>query len=165
LITFDTPIARFSYRVAAVILRGGCVLLCRDGEQGHLFLPGGRCELLEPSTVTVTRELREELGVDARPDRLLYVVENFFNPEQAMRIHELGFYYLVALPPDTTLLDAHVGELFQGAETDLRLYFSWHPIDDLEQLQPPLYPEFLRTALQHIPDTIQHIVNVELPMP
>ncbi len=148
-----------------MILRDGCVLLCRDGEQGHLFLPGGRCELLEPSTVTVTRELREELGVDAQIDRLLYVVENFFGAEHSMRVHELGFYYLVALPPDTTLPDASVGELFQGSETDLHLYFSWHPIDDLEHLLPSLYPEFLRTALQHIPDTIQHIVNVELPMP
>jgi len=114
---------------------------------------------LEPSTVTVTRELREELGVNAHIDRLLYVVENFFGSERDMRVHELGFYYLVALPPDTTLPDARVGELFQGAETDLRLYFSWHPIDDLEHL--PLYPEFLRTALRHIPDTIQHIVNIE----
>jgi len=137
------------------------VLLCRDGEHGHLFLPGGRCELLEPSTVTVTRELREELGVDARIDRLLYVVENFFGSEDAMRVHEIGFYYLIALPQRVPLLDAPIGQPFQGSEIDLHLYFSWHPIDDLEHLQPPLYPEFLRTALQHIPDTIQHIVNIE----
>ncbi len=144
-----------------MILRDGCVLLCRDGEHGHLFLPGGRCELLEPSTVTVTRELREELGVDARIDRLLYVVENFFGSEYEMRVHELGFYYLVALPPRVPLLDAPIGQLFQGCETNLRLYFSWHSLDDLERLQPPLYPDFLRTALPQIPNDIQHIVNIE----
>jgi len=40
-----------------------------------------------------------------------------------------------------------------------RMTYRWFPLDALEQTR--VYPIFLRAALRHIPDTVQHIVNVD----
>ena len=61
------------------------------------MLPGGRVELHEPSVEALKRELVEELGVEGRIGRLLYLAENFFDHE-GRRMHEIGFYYRVDLP-------------------------------------------------------------------
>lgn len=154
MLSFDLPAARFNYRVAAVALHQKHVLLHRLEGDDFWALPGGRCEALERSSAALARELREELGETVRIDRLLWVVENFFT--HAVRSHhELGFYYLVAFPPDSPHLDAR--QPFRGEEHGVPLLFQWFPLAAVPQL--PIYPMFLRTALQAIPDTIQHVVN------
>jgi mutator protein MutT len=54
---------------AAVIERGGSVLVTRRPEgvhlAGHWEFPGGKCEPGEALDACLTRELREELGVEA----------------------------------------------------------------------------------------------------
>ncbi len=78
MITFDADRARFNYRIVAIIRHDDHVLLCQEEGQDFWFMPGGRAELLEPSTETVVREIREELGVEAHVERLVWIVENFF---------------------------------------------------------------------------------------
>jgi ADP-ribose pyrophosphatase YjhB (NUDIX family) len=157
MITFDADGARFNYRIAAIIRHDERVLLCREEGQDFWFMPGGRAELLEPSTETVVREIREELGVEARIERLVWVVENFFPWVEGVQAHEVSLFYLLALPHDSSLLDR--GAPFRGIEGDVTLIFAWHWLDTLEHVL--LHPKFLRTTLQRIPDTIEHIVNVD----
>ncbi len=78
MITFDLPAARFTYRVAAAVVHEGRVLLNREEADSFWFLPGGRCEAMEPSSVALLREMREELGETVTIERLLWVAENFF---------------------------------------------------------------------------------------
>ena len=55
---------------AAVIERGGCYLVTRRQQgvhlAGHWEFPGGKCEPGERLVDCMARELREELGVEAR---------------------------------------------------------------------------------------------------
>lgn len=156
MITFDLPAVRFSYRVAGIFQHAEHVLLCTVEDVDFWFVPGGRCEAGETSADTIVREMREELDVDMRVERLVWIVENFF-AHAGMAHHEIGLYYLMALPLDSPLRDTTA--TFCGNEQGLRLTCRWLPFDQLERR--PLYPVFLRTALQHIPATIQHIVNVD----
>src|SRR6266487_1923123 len=104
MITFRENGNRFTYRIAGIALHNGRMLFQRadDSPVQFWFLPGGRAELHETSIETLMREIQEELGVEVIIERLLYVVENFFeyphNPH-----HEIGFYFLISFPPDSYL--------------------------------------------------------------
>ncbi|WP_029215021.1 NUDIX hydrolase [Kallotenue papyrolyticum] len=157
MITFDRDRQRFNYRVAAVILDRGRVLLHRAEHDDFWVLPGGRAELMEPATETIRRELREELGVEARVERLLWVVENFFSYAD-YAFHELALYFLVELAPDSPLRRQSV---FDGREAQERLIFRWFDLATLERVR--LFPSFLRTALRSLPATVRHIVHTDAP--
>lgn len=155
MITFDEEHIRFTNRVVGVAIDRGRVLLHRTDDMNFWALPGGRAELLEPSPQTLVREMQEEIGVTVRVDRLLWVAENFFTygPRQH---HELGFYFLMYLPPDTPLRDQ---TSFVGREGDMDVYFEWHPVATLENIV--LYPEFLRTGLKNLPASTVHIIHTD----
>lgn len=64
-------------RVAAVIARGDQLLLVehRKREERYWVLPGGRLDGLETLEAALRRELKEELGLDARVGPLVIVSE------------------------------------------------------------------------------------------
>ena len=158
MITFSTNDIRFSYRVAGVILHNGRVLCQRESIEHFWFLPGGRAELGESSLESIRREICEELGAEPHIERLLFVNENFFTLQRES-YHELGLYFLLSLPPDATVYNE--GETFTREEESdhLMLTYGWLPLDELEQL--PLYPAFLRKALQALPEQTEHIVGIQ----
>lgn len=153
-ITFGERNARFVYRVAGVALHNDRVLLHRALHNDYWSMPGGRVESLELSQETFRREMREELDIDVQVGRLLWVVENFF-VDGGVHYHELGLYYLMALPPDCALYRS-TGPV-RGDEEGIVLIFEWHRLDGLEETT--LYPAFLRRALASIPDTTEHVVH------
>jgi 8-oxo-dGTP pyrophosphatase MutT (NUDIX family) len=155
MITFDEGRIRFINRVVGIALDRGRVLLHRTDDMNFWALPGGRAELLEPSPETLVREMREEIGVDVTVERLLWLAENFF--EYGPRsFHEIGFYFLMHLPPDSPLRDQST---FLGHEGNMPVYFEWHPIATLENIA--LFPTFLRTGLKSIPANIVHIIHTD----
>src|SRR2546427_326944 len=64
-------------RVAAIIFQRGRILLVehRKRDQRYWVLPGGRLQGNETLDAALARELREELGLDARIGRLVIVCE------------------------------------------------------------------------------------------
>lgn len=157
MITFDLNGTRFTYRSAAVIFDGDRVLLNRVEGHDWWFLPGGRVEIGESAPEAVARELREELEADVTVDRLIWVAEVFFTFLTGRAHHELGFYFLAHLTPDSPLLGLRAP--FPRQDGPVRLIFQWHEIALLEHL--PLYPIFLRAGLRAIPETPAYIVSHE----
>lgn len=154
---FEVNSVRFSYRVAAVILHQSHVLL--QGEPGSdvWTLPGGGVEPAESSYAAITREVREELGVDIRIERLLWIVEQFFVAGGKSN-HEIGLYFLVS--PTAA---AHLYALDQtfkavdGFRNEIEIIFRWFRCDTLTDIT--LYPTFLPAALlQELPAATQHII-------
>jgi ADP-ribose pyrophosphatase YjhB (NUDIX family) len=113
---------------------------------------------METAIDGLTREMREELGVAARVERLLWVVESFW-AEDRRAFHEISFQFLMTLPPEPRLHPAEGS--FQGYEiyNGRPIIFEWFPIEAVADL--PLYPAFLRHALRTLPDAPTHIVNDE----
>ncbi len=144
----------FNYRVAAVWIENGYILLHKQTKESYWALPGGRAEMLEDSKSCLAREMAEELDVDVTPSRLLWVTENFFT-YNAKKYHELGFYYEVEPAGDKSHF--RQGPFF-GPEGE-RLTYQWVPLADIAQFT--LYPEFLRSELSRLPDAIQHVIISE----
>jgi ADP-ribose pyrophosphatase YjhB (NUDIX family) len=156
MITFEEGGKRFTYRVAGIALDVDRVLLLRTEKDDFWFLPGGRVELLELSQDALIREMQEELEVKVHVERLVWVVENFFEYE-GRSYHELALYFLMSFPSDSRLYEKK--EAFVGDEDGLKLIFRWHPLGKLEEI--PLYPTFLRKRLNSIPQITEHIVHTD----
>jgi 8-oxo-dGTP pyrophosphatase MutT (NUDIX family) len=150
---------RFVYRVAGVAVHHDRVLLHRAERDNFWSLPGGRGEMMEPSPETLRREMREETGLAVSVDRLLWVVENFFD-HNGKTWHELGLYFLMSFPADSPVWAR--GEAFEGEEVfpqgrRMSLHFQWFPLASLETLT--VYPSFLSAGLRQLPLSAQHIIH------
>ena len=66
--TFENQ--KFNYRVCAVILSGNRILAMHDERSPYYYLPGGRVTMGETAEHAVLRELREETGLIAEPERV-----------------------------------------------------------------------------------------------
>ena len=161
MIRFDQGNRRFNYRIVGVAIHDGRVLLHRAEGEPFWTLPGGRAEHGETAQEALTREMREELGVDVEVERLLWIVENFFDYDR-WQYHEIALYFLMRLPPESAPLGA---EGFDGVDGTIALRFEWHPLhrDALEAL--PLQPAFLPEALTNLPATPAHIVQRDTIVP
>jgi len=144
--------ARFSVRAAVLLVEAGRVLLQGDERMSFLVLPGGRCRVGESSRQAADRELREELGPVARVDRLLWIVENFFELDGCV-YHEHAFYYLATLSEGPRPYD-RAGR-FRGLEGGPQ-FFEWVPFAELHGLE--LYPQFLAERIESLPQTVEHAV-------
>ncbi len=157
MITFSHHNTRFNYRIASVALHEGNILLNKLTDHNFWFLPGGRAELLEPSHQTLKREMREELGTEIHIERLLWIIENFFTLGETY--HELGLYFLVTFPPGSHLYAYPANQPFPAREQSPGLTFQWHPLSGLQNIN--LQPAFLRSALNAIPATTEHIIHID----
>ncbi len=160
MLSFDAGPARFNFRIVGVALdpERGRVLLHRAEGDDFWSLPGGRAELLEPAEATLRREMREELGAEIAVERLLWVVENFFE-HAGKSYHELALYFLIAFPHDSGLVRAD-GPFFGWEEGGITLIFQWHPLAALDAI--PLYPTFLRAGLRALPAAPVHVVHTDV---
>ena len=155
MINFRRGDVEFNYRVAAVILRGDEVLLQRIGDAEWWCLPGGRVDELESGLDALRREVIEEIGLEPVPQRLLWVVENFF-VHKGIRYHEASLYFLATLPDGCEPYAAR--EPWTTAELDgTPLLFQWRPLATLESVN--LVPSFLRAGLRDLPEGIEYLVH------
>jgi ADP-ribose pyrophosphatase YjhB (NUDIX family) len=156
MITFPGQQATFHFRVAAVAFdpAGERVLIHRAVTDPHWTMPGGRVELMESAADAIKREMQEELNVRAEVERLLWVVENFFQ-YAGKQWHELAFYFLVSFPPGSPIYAQR--KQFSGFEEGIELIFEWHDVGMIEQVN--LLPSFLGSALRSLPASIQYVVH------
>ena len=154
MLTFRHTQGWFTHRTVAVAIHDGRVLLHRSDADKFWAMPGGRVEFGESAADALVRELHEEISVNVQVERLLWVVENYFQHNGA-RHHELGMYFLITLPAQWSHL--HDDAPFDGFEQTVRLIYQWFPLASLPDT--PLYPAFLRSALQALPDHTVHIVH------
>ncbi|GLI09413.1 ADP-ribose pyrophosphatase [Paenibacillus tyrfis] len=87
----DTGYATPKVDIRGVVFRDGKLLLVREKHDGVWSLPGGWADIgLSPSEVAV-KEIKEESGFDARPVRLLAVLDKKFHghPPEPYHIYKL----------------------------------------------------------------------------
>ena len=76
-LTFSADSLRFNDRAAAILVCEGRLLVLRDDSCAYAYLPVGRVHAGETAEAAVLRELREELGIEARIERPLWVNQAF----------------------------------------------------------------------------------------
>lgn len=154
LISVDLGEIRFQYRVAAIIVVDGSVLLQREESDEIWALPGGRVEPGEDARAALWREITEELGEHAEFGELAYVVENFFD-HGGTNFHEIGMYFAAQLPSGSAFRDR--SQVYRRSDEARCLEFRWFPITGL--LGVPLRPAFLREALGRMSGHALHVVQ------
>ncbi len=154
MISFDGEGGRFNYRVGAIIIEDGRVLLCRADWEKFWYVPGGRVEIQETARDSLKRELLEELGYEGEIGRLLWVVENFFEFD-GKPFHEIGLYFVASLPEDADEVRAEQFERID--EVGDKLIFRWIALDELER--ETIHPRFLPKGLRELPEMTEHIVH------
>ena len=73
---------------------------------------------------------------------------------KAKRFHELGFYYRLTLPESFA-----AREPWEGVDAGVRLFFRWHPVEELASL--PLLPAVLAGEVAEPPASTRHLVSRE----
>jgi ADP-ribose pyrophosphatase YjhB (NUDIX family) len=157
-IEIDADGWRFQPRVAAVCVWQDHVLLQRALDGDFWVLPGGRLQPLELTADALIRTMRWEIAQDVSIKRLLWVME-YVTPIGGRAVHELGFYYAIDLPENSSFLD--LTNDHAGVERDQDLLLRWIPVDHLPDL--PIVPDFLRTAVGQMPESPHHVVQVNIP--
>ncbi|MDZ5010793.1 NUDIX domain-containing protein, partial [Clostridium perfringens] len=101
-ITFKTEVGRFNYRVAGILIHDNKLLIMKDDNSPYYYIPGGRVRMHETSESAIIREIKEEVKIETKVNRLLWVVENLFIEEQSGdRFHEIGLYYLLDIKDES----------------------------------------------------------------
>lgn len=156
-ITFRTEEGRFNYRVCAVMIRDGKILAMHDAHSPYYYLPGGRVRLHERAEEAVCREVREELQIDARINRVLWLNQGFFTEDvTGEKFHELCLYFLMDI--SGTGLEQR-GEQFVLMEGEKRHEFEW--IDFSRLKEEYFYPTFLKEKIWDLPRALTLIVDYE----
>lgn len=158
-ILFDHENARFSYRISALPVKDGRILLqCPVGTQDYAFV-GGHVAFGETAEETLRREIREELHAEATVGRLVAVGEVFI--EWKRLCHQIGLYFLVDVDasqlPDADVF--HGYDEIGGERFDLE--YIWVPLEKLRimKVYPPQVAEHLLSGRQDV----LHFVYSGLP--
>lgn len=153
-ITVQLDSAKFRFRVAAICLHEGHVLLLKSALNPFWFLPGGLVEALETTEAAIHREMAEELTPAVTVGPLQWVVENFFTANEK-QFHQICFYYHITFTEPAWYDKTRDHESMEGNHH--KLTFRWVSLKDLADYA--LAPTFLYDALQTAPGPLQHIVH------
>ncbi len=146
----------FKVRAAALIVRDDRLLLNRISGVDSWMLPGGTGEFGETVEETLARELREELGVDCRIGRLLWMVEHFFDLGPR-RWHQLLWIHEATLPDDCAVVRAETWDTPGAEGSD---HFRWTDFDDLRRLR--VLPGFLADEIGALPTSPRRVLREDL---
>ena len=157
-LSFLTGGSRFNYRVAAVIIADGHVLVSRQDDDDYVMLPGGRVEMGEVSALALTREIEEELGMSGTVGPLLATSESFYRRE-GEDFHEIGLFYRASLP-EHAVPDGKAPWLVREDEGHVLSNF-WVPLTGGALAAMNLLPRWLPGFLENLPAGPVHIVHDE----
>ena len=153
-IMFDIEGGRFNYRVGAIIIDSGEILMTKNSDTPFYYTVGGRVRMGESAEEAVIREAFEETQILLEIDRLAYVHENFFVLESDGNFyHEISLFFL--MKPSPALREAELVSFTEEGYGDIELH--WLPISSLGGLRA--YPDFLKDELPDISKGIKHFVT------
>jgi ADP-ribose pyrophosphatase YjhB (NUDIX family) len=154
-IIFRNNVGKFKFRIAGLILHKDQILLTRDNDGPYYYLPGGKLRLNETSIETIVREMQEEIQETVKVERLLWVVENFFQEQRNHAFyHEFSLYYLLSIPETSKILEKPVTTFYEANQVKIEM--KWVPLNELKGL--PVFPEFLKERVFSLPQTPEHII-------
>lgn len=156
-ITFKIENNKFNYRACAIIINDNKILALKDERSPYYYLPGGRVQIGETAEEALLREIKEELEVDAKIVRPLWLNQAFFNEDVSkINYHELCIYFLVDIT-NTKLLD--FGNKFVLHENEHTHEFEWLEFSRLKNEY--FYPLFIKEEIYNLPAEFRIRTEIE----
>ncbi len=134
--TYKNNIGTFNYRVGAIIINEGKILMVKSYNNNYYYSVGGRVTLFETMDEAVIREVFEETGINVGIDRLFLIHENYFKLDDKDKYHELCIYYLMK-PIDNI---ENINKFL--IEKDIKEKLEWLDLENIKDYN--IYPEFLK---------------------
>lgn len=149
----------FRFRVCAIIMHVGKVLMATSNKIGFYYAVGGGVEHNESTEDAVKREVFEETGVHMEIDRLAFINENFFLGLEfafgkKLHCHELAFYYLMKYDPSMPINLENVVTEDGSIE-----HLEWIDLEDYPNVEA--YPKFFAKELHNLDPGVKHLVTRE----
>ena len=119
-----------------VMVKRGCILICKNRRKKNTFLPGGHIEYNEAGRDALCREVREEMGVKSRAGRFLGACEHRFI-YKGKRTCEINLVFELDIPG----LDSSK----PAPSVESHLVFKWVPLKNLNRSK--LEPAVLRKVI------------------
>lgn len=137
----------FGVRVSALIVKNEKIYLAKSPKNEY-YLLGGAILVNELTEDAITREMKEELGINIEVEKLAFVIENHFSLALTDH-HQIEFLYLV-----NPLSDLNNEKIQEGGQIRTCEWVSFKELDKIN-----LNPKFLKTALKNWDGQIKHFVN------
>ena len=89
-IKIKTDDLKFKFRVSAVFIHDGKLLVDKYRTEESYCLPGGYVNLGETSSEGMIREIKEETNLDFKVVKFMGIIENFFTNFDKDKTHEIA---------------------------------------------------------------------------
>ena len=150
----------FSYRVAGILVRDGCVLLQKPTDAEEYAFPGGHVAFGELSKEALRREYVEEMGLDVAVGELKWVEETQFS-WNGRKFQQISLSFLVQpvndadFPRENPFTSLEAGRHALGQTIELHMV----PLDKVAELTT--YPASAAELLMRLNGGVEHITYVE----
>ena len=151
-IQFNDGNKRFNCRVNGICIKDNKIFLSKLKNDDYWTFVGGKVEFGESTDFAILREYKEEVGVDLQVDKLLALIENFFEL-RGDSWHQYIFFY--QLRDDNNALEFFEGE--REVEDNKNAIYRWFDLDEITNV--PIKPDCSREILKNISHNIQHYIN------
>jgi ADP-ribose pyrophosphatase YjhB (NUDIX family) len=142
----------FTYRVCAIIVKDGKLLMAKSKDYPCYYTVGGVVEINESSEEAVMREVLEETGYHLEIDKFFCVQERFFMVNNK-KYHEINLFYLMKTNNNFSIDDNSCTDQPEN-ET-----LHWLPINDLPKMN--VVPESIKSFDFDNLSGIKHIISKE----
>ena len=154
-IQFKIKDGMFNSRVVGVCIKENKIFLSKLKSDDYWTFIGGKVQFGESSDMAVLREFREETGAELQVDRMLAIIENFFELD-GQSWHQYIFFYL--LRDDNDELKSFEGE--KVVEDNADAIYRWFELSELQDIM--IKPECSKTILHELSANIQHYINRDI---
>ena len=151
-IQYKTDDGYFNCRVVGVCVKNNKVFLSKLKEDEYWTFIGGKSEFGEATDEAIIREYKEETGATLQINRLLAVIENFFDMDNS-NWHQLIFFYL--LNDDNNELEDFDG--YKEVNDNSNAIYQWITLEQIDSLN--IKPNCAQQILKKIPKNIVHYID------
>lgn len=141
----------FSVKACGIVIKNKKILLVNKKGTDYLTFLSGDVNFDEQSQDAVIRAFKEKIGANVKANRLMYIIENFYNSSDK-RVHEYIFVHMmVDTRNEIKVTDDEV--LLLGSDD---LSYKWYDTEKMEELN--IKPDLFGGRLGILPVEPEHMV-------